>query len=157
VFVRYYLELDLPFTRAEDGLLRAPEEWLPGMLRDAESRGGRLLADVGFALGEDRRVAKEVEVRIGAPYRSGSKTSVPLTWTATGPQYLFPSMEADLDVAALGPSRTQLSISARYRPPLGPVGRALDRAILHRVAEATVKDFLDQVAVVVDETARAVP
>jgi hypothetical protein len=28
---------------------------------------------------------------------------------------------------------------------MGAVGRMLDRALLHRVAEATVKDFLDRV------------
>ena len=37
-------------------------------------------------------------------------------------------------------------MSARYVPPFGAVGRALDRALLSRVAEATVKDFLDRVA-----------
>jgi hypothetical protein len=36
-------------------------------------------------------------------------------------------------------------MSARYRPPLGAFGQALDRAMLHRVAEATIKDFLDRV------------
>jgi uncharacterized membrane protein len=68
-----------------------------------------------------------------------------MSWKATSAEHLFPALDADLEVAALGPSRTQLSISARYRPPGGPVGRALDRALLHRVAEATVKDFLDRV------------
>ena len=68
-----------------------------------------------------------------------------MTWRATGPERLFPQLDADLEVAALGPQRTQLSISARYRPPLGAFGRALDRALLHRVAEATIKDFLDRV------------
>jgi uncharacterized membrane protein len=53
-------------------------------------------------------------------------------------------LEADLEVAALGGSRTQLSVSARYRPPLGSVGRVIDKALLHRVAEATIKDFLDR-------------
>ena len=28
---------------------------------------------------------------------------------------------------------------------MGAAGRALDRALLHRVAEATIKDFLDRV------------
>ena len=37
-------------------------------------------------------------------------------------------------------------MSARYVPPLGVMGRALDRAVLSRVAEATLKDFLDRVA-----------
>ena len=52
----------------------------------------------------------------------------------------------DLSVlGSLGEDRTQLAISARYRPPLGVVGRTVDRVLLHRVAEATVKDFLDRV------------
>ena len=59
---------------------------------------------------------------------------------------LFPSLDADIELGELGPERTQLSMSARYTPPLGPVGRFLDRALLHRVAEATVKDFLDRAA-----------
>jgi hypothetical protein len=55
-------------------------------------------------------------------------------------------MDADLEVAPLGDGLTQLAISARYEPPLGALGRAIDRAVLHRVAEATIKDFLDRVA-----------
>jgi hypothetical protein len=33
-----------------------------------------------------------------------------------------------------------------YRPPLGSLGQAVDRAILHRVADATVRTFLIRVA-----------
>jgi hypothetical protein len=36
-------------------------------------------------------------------------------------------------------------MSARYVPPLGALGRAIDRTLLFRVAEATLKDFLDRV------------
>ena len=67
-------------------------------------------------------------------------------WAAAGATGLFPSLDADLEVAPLGPHRTQLAMSARYVPPLGAVGRAIDRAVLFRVAEATLKDFLDHVA-----------
>lgn len=72
-------------------------------------------------------------------------TSLPLTWERIGMEGLLPRLEADLEVGPLGGGRTQLAISARYRPPLGAVGRAVDRVLLHRVAEATVKDFLDRV------------
>jgi hypothetical protein len=75
-----------------------------------------------------------------------SRTILPLRWRAAGGQGRFPALDADLEVAPLGASATQLSISARYVPPMGAVGRAMDRALLHRVAEATVKDFLDRVA-----------
>jgi hypothetical protein len=144
MFVRYYLGLLVAFKDAEASLLDDPGTWVPGMLEAAENRGERLLAEVGFAL-DTRRIDKEIEIALGEPNRLTSKTMLPMTWRATGPERLFPQLDADLEVAALGPRRTQLSISARYRPPLGAFGRALDRAMLHRVAEATIKDFLDRV------------
>jgi hypothetical protein len=68
-----------------------------------------------------------------------------MTWEPLGLDGLFPRLDADLEVGPLGQDRTQLAISARYRPPLGVLGQAIDRVLLHRVAEATVKDFLDRV------------
>lgn len=91
------------------------------------------------------RVAKRVEIHVGQARRLASKTLLPVSWKATGPSALFPVMEGDIEVAPLGPRLTQLSFSGRYEPPLSVLGRALDRALLHRVAEATVKDFLDRV------------
>lgn len=98
---------------------------------------------------------KEVEISFGEPYRSASATRLPMTWKATGAQRLFPLLEADLEVAGLGATRTQLSISARYRPPMGPLGQVLDRALLHRVAEAALKDFLDRVGATISTRVRA--
>lgn len=145
MFLRTYVELDLSFDEAESALLGAPEDWVPGLLRDAEGRGHELLAEVGFAV-EDRRVDREVEISLGMPHRSGAATRVPLSWSAATGTRLFPRLEGDIEVAALGPNRSQLSIDARYRPPLALVGRALDRALLHRVAEATIGDFVNRIA-----------
>ena len=66
--------------------------------------------------------------------------------TAVGVGPLGPRLgrRVAIEVGSLGEERTQLAISARYRPPLGVVGRAVDRVLLHRVAEATLKDFLDR-------------
>ena len=151
MFIRYYLDLESPFDDVETALLAEPEAWVPGLARAAEDRGERLLAEVGFAVDDEHRVDKQVEIEFGEPYRIPAKTLLPMAWRATGAEQLFPSLDADLEVAAMGPSRTQLSVSACYRPPGGVVGRAIDRALLHRVAEATVKDFLDRVG----ETLRA--
>ena len=144
MFARYFVELPIASAHVERALLRDPQAWMPGLAGDANHRGERLLAEVGF--GEEVRVAKEVEIEVGTPVRAGSKLLVPLRWRATGAASLFPALDADLEVAQLGASRTQLSMSARYAPPMGAVGRAIDRALLHRVAEATLKDFLDHVA-----------
>jgi hypothetical protein len=114
------------------------------MAQGAHRRGDALLTDVGF--GEAIRIEREVRLQLGSPIRTTSKTIFPFRWEAASHPGLFPSLDADLEVAPLGPTRTQLAISARYVPPFRAVGRALDRALLSRVAEATVKDFLDHVA-----------
>jgi hypothetical protein len=145
MFIRYFLDLQLSYDEVEVRFLGSPEVWIPGLARDAQDRGERLLAEVGFSFDDDHRLNKEVDIELGPPYRLPAKTMLPLTWTATGPERLFPALDADLEIAPLGRNRTQLSISARYRPPLGAIGRVLDRALLHRVAEATIKDFLDRV------------
>ena len=143
MFARYYVEVALPAARAEEVLAGSSARWLPGLAEAANERGDRLLAQVGF--GDDHRIARRVAVELGDPVRMGTKTVVPLRWRAAEGPGLFPSLDADIEIAALGPGVTQLAISARYVPPLGRFGKMIDRAILHRVAEATIKDFLDRV------------
>jgi hypothetical protein len=143
MFVRYFLEIDVPFDLVEHALLRSPKEWIPGMAAEAEARGELLLAEVGFGRSA-YRLGKSVEIELGEGTRFPSKTVLPMSWRPAGGESLLPSLDSDIEVAALGPNRTQMSISARYRPPLGVVGRVIDRALLHRVAEATLKDFIDR-------------
>jgi len=143
MFARYFVELPLQRERVEQVLIDAPRTWLPGIATEANLRGDRLLAEVG--VGEDVRIAREVAIDLGTPIQLPTKTVLPLRWTATGASGLFPSLDADLEIAPLGHDRCQLSMSARYVPPLGALGRAIDRALLFRVAEATIKNFLDQV------------
>jgi hypothetical protein len=145
MFARYFVELPLPPERVEHLLTDDPGSWLPGLAASAHHRGDELLADVGF--GEKIRVAREVTITVGTPVRAGTKTVLPLRWVPSSGAGLFPSLDADLEVASLGADRTQLAMSARYAPPLKAVGRVIDRVVLFRVAEATLKDFLDGVAV----------
>jgi hypothetical protein len=154
MFIRYYLELDLPVTEAGRSLLADPSSWVPGIAREADDRTERLLAEVGFVLGDTRRIDKEVEFRVGSPRTVHSTTILPVSWSARGGDRLFPHLDADIEIAPLGSYRTQLSISARYRPPLGTLGQALDKALLHRVAEATIKDFLDRTGERIASTVR---
>ncbi|MGZ8578100.1 MAG: hypothetical protein ACXWWX_01070 [Actinomycetota bacterium] len=146
MFIRYYLELQLPFDDVERALLADPASWLPGMATEAEDQGERLRIEVGFEAGDDRRIEREVQIEVGEPASVPSTTTtLPITWRAKHGARAFPELDADIEIAALGSRRTQLSMSARYRPPLGMIGRTLDRALMHRVAEATMKDFLDRV------------
>lgn len=143
MLVRYFIELDAPETAVASVLAGSPEAWIPNLIRRASDRGEQLLAEVGF--GDRLRLSKQVEISVGEPRRLGSALYIPILWQATGPSGMFPVLDGDLELASLGAGRTQLAISARYSPPLDGLGKLADRALLHRVAESTVKDFLDQV------------
>ncbi len=136
MFVRYYLELPLPRERVEHALLGSPPEWVAALAGQAQQRGDGLLAEVGVGPMGDR-LGRRVAVQLGEPVRFPSMTSLPLTWQPLGLEGLL------------------LAISARYRPPLGVVGQAVDRVLLHRVAEATLKDFLDRVGEAITDQAVA--
>jgi hypothetical protein len=145
MFIRYYVELAHPLLEVERGLLQAPSSWLPDLAESADERGQRLLVDVGFPV-DGHRILKRVSIVMADPVRSAARTWMPISWRATGPSGLFPILDGDLEIASLGSTCTQLAFSARYNPPLGFIGRTVDRALLSRVAEATVKDFVDRIA-----------
>jgi hypothetical protein len=143
MFARYFVELPGERDRIERIVLEAPDTWLPTFATTANHRGDRLLAEVGF--GDEVRIARTVALTVRDPIHMPGKTTIPVVWSASGRVGVFPALDADLEVAELEDGRCQLAISARYEPPLGAVGRAIDRALLARVAEATLKDFLDRV------------
>lgn len=145
MFLRYFVDMPAAFETVEPMLAREPERWMAAPAGDAEERGESLMAAVGFRVA-GRRLRKRVFVEFGPAVRLPTATVILMSWRATGPEGLFPRLEADVEIARLGPGRTQLAVNARYDPPLGAVGSAVDRVLLHRVAEATIKDFLDRVA-----------
>lgn len=142
MFVYYYVQIDQPFEHVEPDLLRM----LPGLRGWAEEAyrdGEHLYARIGTRGG---KIAKTVEMTVGEPARGASETWIPVEWEATGFPSLFPRMQADIVVAAIGPTLTQVALRGSYRVPLGKVGVALDRTLLHRIAEASVKSFVDRIA-----------
>lgn len=139
VFVQYYGMVERPFAEVEADLVALGD----GLDRSADvayRHGEDLLARIGGS-----GIAKTVLLDMGSPSRGEASTSIPLVWWATGTPSLFPTMEAELTVAPMGDDLTQVLFQGTYKPPLGAVGRVLDRAVLHRFAEMSVKDFVDRV------------
>jgi hypothetical protein len=143
MFLRYYVELDLPAEQVQAALLDDPSTWLPTLAEHAAKRAEPLFAEVGIGP-TGMRLTRPVTVHLGTPVHFPSKLALPMTWEPGG--WLLPRLDAQLELGTLGNHRTQLAISGRYDPPLGTVGRTIDRLALHRVAEATIKDFLDHLA-----------
>jgi hypothetical protein len=118
MFVRYYVELPLAAARVERVLLDAEPGWLSAMAGAAQRRGDGLLTEVGVGpLGP--RLGRRVAIRLGDPVHLPSMTSVPMTWEPVGLEGLLPRLDATVELGSLGEDRTQLAISARYRPPSG--------------------------------------
>jgi hypothetical protein len=144
VFVYYFVHVNRPFDEVEPALVSQLNNL--ASLADAAYREGEDLRDK-IGLSRDRGVvARTIQLVAGLPLRGDQQTTIPLAWEATGTPGLFPKLDADLIVATVGPDLSQIAMRGTYAPPLGPLGRALDRAVLHRVAEASVKSFVDGVA-----------
>ncbi len=154
VLVRYYLELAHPACAVEGVLTRDPHDWLPEIARASNRRGMEIVSRVGLNVGR-RRVDREVSLSVSSPHHLGDTCVIQIGWTPTADHSTLPSLEGDLEVSPLGDDLAQLAISASYRPPLGWLGALSDRALLRRVAEATIKDFLDHVAVGIEANLQA--
>jgi hypothetical protein len=77
----------------------------------------------------------------------GSATTVGLRWEPTGAAAgQFPVLDADITLTPEGEHRTRLALAGTYRAPLGRLGAGLDKAILHRVATATICALLAEMA-----------
>ena len=144
MFLRSYVVVARPFEEVGAQIAQGAGNWLPDMANDANGGGEKLLSELGFDLGE-RRVGRRIKVEIGAPKASAGLIFMAIRWRAATDAGLFPTLEGELEIAAIGNARTQLGLSANYEPPLGLLGKIADRALFHRVAEVTVKDFLERV------------
>ena len=93
-------------------------------------------------------LAKEIEISVKEVKEApgSAVTRLELEWKAAKAPGLFPLMRAELAVYPLTATETQLDFSGHYEPPLGWLGTAVDAAIGHRIAEASVHRFVSEVA-----------
>lgn len=147
--VRCYQYVNRPYEDVRDLLRRRLAEVCQSATRSAASRGRAVAASLhARAAGIDFGV--DVRITVGDVHdeRDAQGTSVcriPLAWVATQHGHFFPTMDARLSLWPLTSTETQLELLGAYEPPLGLVGDAFDAALGHRIAEATVSRFLDDV------------
>jgi hypothetical protein len=143
MFVGDEVTLDIGFAAARERLAQlAAAGVLAGPSQDVyehETAGVALVGVAGFS--------KLVRVQIRELAGTDLSAGLAIRWEATGSAGdLFPVLDADIKLAPAGTHATVLTMAGAYRPPFGPVGKALDRALLHRVASATIREFIAQVA-----------
>ncbi len=96
-----------------------------------------------------RVFARDVDVTLEATTRPPAAPALPamamtIVWHAkkTTP---FESLRAQLTVYPLSDDETELELHGWYTPPLGVLGSAADALVGHRLVEATVHRFLEDV------------
>jgi hypothetical protein len=150
MFVREELALDVGLAAAQarlahlihDGSLRAASE-------GAYDNGLVMLIRVG-PLGDVPGVSKLVRVHFRDLVTRDDSAVLTLRWEATGTGgALFPALDADIMLTSAGADETRLTLTGAYRPPLAGLGAGLDRAILSRVASATMRSLLSRLAIAI--------
>lgn len=143
MFVSDYITVDLPVAEAQRRLLEEAGSRLSTLALAADDEAAELRTRIGPEVFGRQLVGKAVRLELGAARERGDRQVLSLRWEGTGAAgAVFPALDADLELAPLGPGATQISLNGRYQPPLQLVGRSMDRLLLHRVAQASIRAFL---------------
>lgn len=138
MYVQHSVHVNHPVKAVSGALAEGPQKWFPKI-------GGRNVAKVGVHVA-GVPVRKRVAVELGEPVKTSTWTVIPISWKATFPEKLFPVMTGKIEVAPTERDVTRLTVSGMYQPPLGKLGQQLDEALMHNVAEATVKELAESIA-----------
>ena len=137
MYVQHSVHIDRPVEQCAAALERGPRTWFPRLQAGNASEVGLRVAGVS--------VRKRVTVELGEPEKVGAWTNVPISWKATFPEQLFPVLVGRLELIPVDPGVTRLTVSGMYEPPLGRLGALIDDAIMHSVADATVREVTESI------------
>lgn len=157
--LRFYGYVDRPYAAVRSLLRSRADEVLQRATNTASERARGLIARLHL---EAAGVAVGVDVRVEVarkPEEAGIAALPPIThvgiaWKAVEREGLFPSMSADLAVSPMTFAETRVEFEGTYRPPLAALGEMFDAAIGHRIAEATVHRFVNDL---IEELRRGIP
>jgi hypothetical protein len=137
MYIQHSVHINRPVEQCSAALERGPRTWFPRLQAGNASAVGLRVAGIS--------VRKRVTVQLGEPETKGAWTNVPISWKATFPEQLFPVLVGRLELIPVDPGVTRLTVSGMYEPPLGRLGALIDDAVMHSVAEATVREVTESI------------
>jgi hypothetical protein len=155
--VRSYEYVNHPYEKVRAALADDPRRAFRSATKAAASRADDLAAKLEVRIaGVD--VGREIDITVGVAHEAEAialrptRTVIPIEWKAAERPGLFPLMKGQLEIYPLTATETQLDFSGEYDPPLGVVGEAVDAAVGHRIAEASVQRFVADVGAYLRKT-----
>jgi hypothetical protein len=136
-----------PYERVRSALTKDIPKVFQSATRAATSQAQSIASELrvdlgGIAIEADIRISvKNIEVKEGEAM-SRPATRLQLEWEAATMPRLFPLMKAELALYPITATETQLDFKGLYEPPFGPLGRAVNAMIGHRIAEVSINGFV---------------
>lgn len=152
MFVGDEVVLDVGFAAARAMLADLVQnDLLRTASQDAYGAGIAVLARSG-ALG----LPRVVRVRVRELADTGGQAGLAVRWETSAPDgELFPALDADITLAPAAGQTTLLALAGVYRPPPGSLWTEHSAGAMHRVAAATIRDFLGRLAAGLSRSAGA--
>lgn len=95
-------------------------------------------------------LSREVTVTIGDPERKRSLTRIPLSWRVPN-NNSYPVFRGFFEVQPLSSREVQLALLGYYHAPYGVIGAVFDAVLGRKIAEATTKYLVDEIARAIEE------
>ena len=149
--IHCYDYVNHPYDQVRDALSKDAIALFQSATKAAASRARSVASELridvgGIGIGADIRVSvKSIEVK-DREAMADPVTRLQLEWEAATMPDLFPLMKAELSIYPLTATETQLDFKGFYEPPLGPLGKAVNAMVGHRIAEVSVHRFVRDVA-----------
>lgn len=149
--IRCYDYVNHPYARVRDALSKDAPALFQAATKAASSRAQSVASALrveigGIGVDTDIKVSvKNIEEKVSEAM-SVPVTKLQIEWEAAAMPHLFPLMKAELSLYPLTSTETQLDFWGIYEPPLGSLGKAVNAIIGHRIAEASVHRFVNDVA-----------
>lgn len=149
--IRCYDYVNHPYERVRHALRQDALTVFQSATKATASRAQSIAAELrvdigGIGIKTDIKIfVKNVDEKVLHAV-STPATRLLLEWEAATMPRLFPLMKAELSIYPLTPTETQLDFSGLYEPPFGPVGKAMNSIVGHRIAEVSVHRFINEVA-----------
>jgi hypothetical protein len=146
--IRCYDYVNHPYERVRDALKQGAVTVFQSATRSAAHRARSIAAELhldvgGIGIKADIKISvRDVEEKV----LSTPTTRLLLEWEAATMPRLFPLMKGELSVYPLTSTETQLDFLGVYKPPFGAVGKTVNAAVGHRIAEVSVHRFVSEVA-----------
>lgn len=128
-----------------------PLPWLPAATGAADAV--RMTVRAGA-------LERDVRASLGAPWHASRTTWRSLSWEpvngeggAAQPVRVLPTLDGEVGLHVDESGRPTLVLDARYQPPGGLLGAAVDAVALHRVARITGENLLRDVGAALREIA----